>query len=104
VPFAESPVDPGAWRGASGASILDSTVYTATVEPVDPDEPTVSTIITRSIEPSDADAFLAASTYVTESTEPADPDMIWLDSTIYTKSLEPADEDSIHPIFGFPGH
>ena len=101
---AESPVHPRAGHCARGTSMLDSTVLTATVEPVDPDGPTVSTIITRSIEPSDADDFLAASTYVTESTEPADPDMIWLDSTAFTKSLEPVDEDSIHPIFGFPGH
>lgn len=101
---AETPVHSGARHCAHGTSILDSTVLTATVEPIDPDGLAVSTIITRSIEPSDADDFLAASTYVTESTEPSDPDMITLGSTVFTKSIEPADEDTFQRPFGFPGH
>lgn len=100
----QSAVCQGEGHVEHGASILDSTVLTATVEPGDPDSISASTVVTRSVEPSDADELLAASTYVTESTEPADPDMIRLDSTFFTKSLEPVDEDSVHPLFGFPGH
>lgn len=85
-------------------SVLDSTVLTATVEPVDPDNAVLSTVITRSVEPHDTDQFMSASTYMTESTEPADPDMIRLDSTFFTKSLEPADEDGIYPIVGATDH
>ncbi|MBC8726814.1 hypothetical protein [Paraburkholderia sp. UCT2] len=79
-------------------------MHTATIGPVDPDGFTVSTIITRSVEPSDADELLAGSTYAAESTEPADPDMILPDSTVFTKSLEPADEECSHPLFASAGH
>jgi hypothetical protein len=85
-------------------SVLDSTLLTATVEPVDPDSAVLSTVITRSVEPNDNDQFMSASTYMTESTEPADPDMIRLDSTIFTKSIEPADEDGIYRIVDSTDH
>ncbi|WP_175766174.1 hypothetical protein [Burkholderia ambifaria] len=102
--FPESPDHRLQQHRPDAGSVLDSTVLTATVEPVDPDSAVLSTVITRSVEPNDTDQFMSASTYITESTEPADPDMIWLDSTIFTKSLEPADEDGIHPIIGTTDH
>lgn len=85
---------------------LDSTVFTATIEPSDPDDiQAVSTIVTRTLEPDDNDELLLGTTLITKTLEPIDQDGIdWLyssdlaaknSSTLITESIEPADPDGV---------
>jgi len=85
-------------------AIVDSTLSTATTEPIDPDEILLlSTIETRTTEPVDHDeAFQASSTIVTKTLEPSDDDGVYYEntvgrycSTVSTESIEPSDPDEL---------
>jgi hypothetical protein len=80
-------------------TMFTTTLQTNTVENDDRDElnliPYESTIITKTIEPSD-DEIRSCSTWVTESTEPADSDEILMASTLITRTIESDDNDDIN--------